>query len=87
MTKKFWQDWQKRANATDEILLFVYMNDGTIHNEWSHQIDGTIQSVEFDGNYVKIHHQVWWPGFYGRHYENRTTIVHRKNIRTVKFKF
>ena len=87
MTKKFWQDWQKRANATDEILLFVYMNDGTSHNEWSHQIEGIIQSVEFNGNYVKIHHQVWWTGFYGRHYENRTTTVHRKNIRTVKFKF
>ena len=45
MTKKFWQDWQKRVNATDEIFLFVYMNDGTIHNEWSHQIEGIIQSV------------------------------------------
>ena len=87
MTKKFWQDWQKRANATDEIFLFVCINDGTIHNEWSHQIEGIVQSVEFNGNYVKIYHQVWWPGFYGRHYENRTTIVHRKNIRTVKFKF
>ena len=87
MTKKFWQDWQKRVNATDEIFLFVYMNDGTIHNEWSHQIEGIIQSVEFNGNYVKIHHQVWLAGFYGRHYENRTTTVHRKNIRTIKFKF
>ena len=58
MTKKFWQDWQKRANATDEIFLFVYMSDGTIHNKWSHQIEGIIQSVEFNGNYVKIYHQV-----------------------------
>ena len=87
MTKKFWQDWQKRANATDEIFLFVYMNDGTIHNEWSHQIPGIIQSVKFNGNCVNIYHQIWWTGLHGRHYENRTTTVHRKNIRTVKFKF
>ena len=86
MTKKFWQDWQKRANATDEIFLFVYMNDGTIHNEWSHQIPGIIQSVKFNGNYVNIYHQISWTGLHGRHYENRTITVHRKNIRTVKFK-
>ena len=86
MTKKFWQEWQKRANATDAIVLFEYYN-GTIHNGWGHPIEGVIQSVEFDGNYVKIHHQVWWTGLHGRHYENRTTTVHRKNIRTIKFKF
>lgn len=86
MTKKFWQDWQKRANATDVIILFEYYN-GTIHNGWSHQIEGIIQSVEFNGNYVKIHHQVWWVRLHGRHYENHTTTVHRKNIRTVRFKF
>ena len=87
MTKKFWQDWQKRANTTDAIVLFCKRNDGTIHNEWSHQIEGIIQSVKFNGNYVNIYHQIWWTGLHGRHYENRTTTVHRKNIRTVKFKF
>lgn len=87
MTKKFWQDWQKRANATDEILLFVYTNDGTIHNEWSHPIEGAIQSVSFNGNFVEIHHRVCWPASVGYHYENRTTTVHRKSIRTVIFKF
>ncbi len=87
MTKKFWQDWQKRANTTDVIELFSFRNDGTIYNMWSHQIEGIIQSVEFNGNYVKIHYQVWWTGLHGRHYENRTTTVHRKMIKTVKFKF
>lgn len=87
MTKKFWQDWQKRANTTDVIILFEYRNDGTIHNGWGHQIGGIIQSVEFNGNHVKIHHQVWWPGLHGRHYENRATTVHRKDIKTVEFKF
>jgi len=86
MTKKFWQDWQKRANTTDVIVLFEYYN-GTIHNGWSHQIEGIIQSVGFNGNHVKIHHQVWWAGLHGRHYENRITTVHRKTIKTVKFKF
>lgn len=85
MTKKFWRDWQKRANTTDVIVLFVYRNDGTIYNRWGRQIEGIIQSVEFDGNYVKIHHQVWWVGLNGRHYESRTTTVHRKNIKTVIF--
>ena len=85
MTKKFWNDWQKRANTTDVVVLFYFREDGTIHNVWCHRIEGVIQSVEFNGNYVKIHHQVWWPGLHGRHYENRTTTVHRKNIRTVKF--
>lgn len=42
MTKKFWQDWQKRANATDVIILFAHHNDGTIYNMWSHQISGII---------------------------------------------
>lgn len=86
MTKKFWQDWQKRANATDVIILFSFRDDGTIHNMWSHQIEGTIQSVEFNRNRIKIHYQVWWPGLHGRHYENRITMVHRKDIKTVEFK-
>lgn len=86
MTKKIWQDWQKHANATDVIVLFEYRNDGTIHNGWGHQIEGLIQSVKFNGNHVNIHHQVWWPGLDGRHYENLTSVVHRKNIKTVIFK-
>lgn len=85
MTKKFWNDWQKRANTTDVIVLFCFRKDGTIYNNWGHQIEGVIQSVEFNGNCVKIYHRVWWVGLHGRHYENRTTTVHRKNIRTVKF--
>lgn len=87
MTKKFWQDWQKRANATDVIELFEYRGDGTIYNKWGQQIKGIIYSVKFNGNYVKIHHQDWWLGLHGRHYANCTTTVHRKNIRTVRFKF
>ena len=87
MTKKFWQDWQNRANTTDAIVLFCTRNDGTIWPGARRKISGAIQSVSFNGNFVEIHHRVCWPASVGNHYENRTTTVHRKTIRTVKFKF
>ena len=86
MTKKFWQDWQKRANTTDVIVLFCKHNDGTIWSDTGRKISGTIQSVNFNGNFVEIHHRVCWPASVGYHCENHKTTVHRKDIRTVIFK-
>ena len=86
MTKKFWQDWQKRANATDVIVLFCKHTDGSIRPDTGHKINGIIQSVKFNGNFVEIHHRVCWPATIGYHYENHTTTVHRKDIKTVEFK-
>ena len=86
MTKKFWQDWQKLANMTESIILFCKRNDGTIWPDSGCKISGTIQSVSFNGNFVEIRHRVCWPTSIGCHCENRTTTVHRKDIRTVIFK-
>lgn len=86
MTKKFWYNWQKRANTTDGIVLFCKRNDGTIWHDSGRKIAGAIQSINFNGNFVEIHHRVCWPASVGYYYENRTTTVHRNDIRTVVFK-
>ena len=53
MTKKFWYNWQKRANATDVIWLHVKRSDGTPYQGYATRIDGKIQSVVlYDNLYI-----------------------------------
>ena len=89
MTKKFWYNWQKRANATDIIWLHVKRSDGTPYQGYATRIDGKIQSVKFNGDKVTIATEnacrIWDPMEHCWTKEMHTHIFNRTDIKTVYF--
>lgn len=88
MTKKFWNDWQKRVGETRNVWYTGCY--GT-----PHQLIGLydeIVSCKFDGDYVEItvrqHRLVIHNTLHNAfHVENKTFKYHRNEILTVEFKF
>jgi hypothetical protein len=94
MTKKFWNDWQKRVYETWRIVLreSVKVND-RFYNKWnlvSHTYaDDEIIDAKFDGDTVDltIKKFSWVFGKNGDHLhsENFYVTLDRENIKTVEF--
>ena len=90
MTKKFWNDWQKRFYETTGI----YMKLKEDRNDFGSYLycpgDAEILEAKFEGNTLTLVTEELKPKIdrTGFHYykEKITYIVERKNIKTVYFK-
>ena len=90
MTKKFWNDWQKRVGETKAIY-------GWYENSKGREIGGSligylpfkIISAKFNGNTVNLvletKSEVFDKNGYHIHVENKYFTFNRKEISTVEF--
>lgn len=86
MTKKFWNDWQKRVGETKEIKGFYIC--GGIGGSLVGYLPFKIISAKFNGNIVDmVLEETSYNPISGRHHvENRYITLNRKDISTVRFK-
>jgi len=85
MTKKFWNDWQKRVGETKEIKgFYIY---GGIGCSLVGYLPFRILSAKFDKDVVDlILEETSYNPISGRHHvENRYVTLNRKDIATVRF--
>ena len=86
MTKKFWNDWQKRVSETKEIKgFYIY---GGIGCSLVGYLPFRILSAKFDKDVADlILEETSYNPITGRHHvENRYITLNRKDIATVRFK-
>ena len=91
MTKKFWNDWQKRFHETDGIYM-KYKEDRNNFGAYLYYPGDDVKILEakFEGNTLTLVTEELKPKIdrTGFHYykEKITYTVERKNIKTVYFK-
>lgn len=91
MTKKFWNDWQKRFGETVSIYM-KYNEDWNGYGSYLYypSDDVKILEVKFEGDTLTLITEQLKSKLdrTGLHYykENVTYVVERKNIKTVYFK-
>lgn len=98
MTKKFWNDWQKRADETDNIWLFSLYN-GVKRNTWSIPIFSVLSefrngdkivNIHFHGDAVDLiierHEDVYKNGNMHQVVYNEYKTLHREEISKIEFK-
>lgn len=90
MTKKFWNEWQKRLGETKAICRWVYYDNGCqrfqTHRMVGQDIPNRFLSFDFSGDTVRVEYEVkdlTLSGSY--HFENRSIVLNRKDIVTIKF--
>lgn len=91
MTKKFWNDWQKRIGETYRIDLFESIKvNGKFYNRWNllnHLFaDDKIIKANFNNDSVDlvIEQHIWVsPGHL--HKENFYVTLERTNIKSIEF--
>jgi hypothetical protein len=85
MTKKFWNDWQKRIGETKEINGFY---NGGIGGSLVGYLPFRILSAKFNKDVVDlILEEASYNPISGRHHvENRYVTLNRKYIATVRFR-
>lgn len=85
MTKKFWNDWQKRVGETREIKGFCIY--GGIGGSLVGYLPFKILSVKFNKDVVVlILEETSYNPISGKHHvENRYVTLNRKDIATVRF--
>ena len=90
MTKKFWNDWQKRLGETKRIHLFypdhVYSSK---RYTWHLSADKFI-SFKFEGDKVEIVYEEKHPVFNSHtgshwHIQSHKTTLYRKDITSIEF--
>ena len=91
MTKKFWNDWQKRIGETD--LIYVFYNDDKKRGyPLYHNYKTKLNKIKFDGDYVTIEWDVEYLIFDNKSWglvtkiEHFNKTLHRNQISTVRFK-
>ena len=88
MTKKFWNDWQKRVGETKQILGFLPW--GEAGGSLIGYLPFKIISAKFNGNTVELvletKSEVFGKNGYHIHIENKYFTFNRKDIATVEFK-
>ncbi len=96
MTKKFWNDWQKRIGETNQI--YGWLIHKTYDGIEKKQIGGSmigylpfkILSAKFNSNTVELvletKSEVFGKNGYHIHVENKYFTLNRKDIATVEFK-
>ena len=98
MTKKFWNDWQKRANKTDNIWMFS-LYKGFKRNTWSTPIFSVLDELRNGDKIVKIHFHgdavdlvierhtsAWQNGNLHQVVQNEYMTLHREEISRITFK-
>ena len=96
MTKKFWNDWQKRVGETKNIYLFLIYPDGYRHMRYSgilNECNGDVLlKANFHGDAVDLtierHTEVvdWALLRRHKHIENQYITLHREEIANIEFK-
>ena len=98
MTKKFWNDWQKRVGETDNIWLFSLYN-GFKRNNWSIPLFSILNEfrngdklvkAEFHNDAVDLvierHTTAWKNGQIHQVVQNEYMTLHREEISRITFK-
>lgn len=91
MTKKFWNDWQKRIGETKDILINCIIFNKSKTNTYYHHIlsdycgDDKILKASFHGDAVDliIEKHGWGNGHYT--VENDYLTLHRIEIDSIEF--
>ena len=91
MTKKYWNDWQKRVDQTKDIYLFIIYSDGYKHKRFggmlSHLYGDRLLKADFHGDAVDLIIERWHrTSTRAMHVENEYLTLHREEIACVKFK-
>lgn len=95
MTKKFWNDWQKRIGETKQIYDWItyQTHEGIEKKRIGGSIIGytpfKILSAKFNKNTVdltlEIKREVWTKKGIHIHVENKYVTLYRKDIATIEF--
>ena len=91
MTKKFWNDWQKRVGETKAIYGWYENSKGRcIGGSLIGYLPFKIISAKFNGDIVELvletKSEVFGKNGYHIHVENRYLTLNRKEIATIIFK-
>jgi hypothetical protein len=89
MTKKYWNDWQKRVGETKNIYLFFGQNGWRrkCYNGVLNELAGDILlKAEFHGNAVDLTIERWHHTLTrAMRIENEYLTLHREEIACIKF--
>ena len=89
MTKKFWNDWQKRIGETKNVYFFFYKNTKMEYRcDLLNEINNDrILKASFHGDIVDLMIETRIPTSKGTiHVENSYLTLNRKDILSVEFK-
>ena len=95
MTKKFWNDWQKRVYETEDIYLFLVYYDGMVRTTsncafLSKYLGDRIIKADFHNDAVDLiierHTNVWKNGDIHQVVQNEYKTLHREEIAKIKFR-
>lgn len=93
MTKKFFKDWSNKQSLTKSIHLFrffSFIEENKLFHTYEHALD--IKTLKFEDEYIQINARVFYECIDTFEYgiecgsEIRPIKIHRKDIKTVKFK-
>ena len=91
MTKKFWNNWQKRIGETKNIWLFSKYYGNAFYGHYLLNDNDRIIKTLFHGDKVDLvierHHTVidWNTRSLKQHVENEYLTLHRTEIATIEF--
>lgn len=90
MTKKFWNDWQKRLGETKSICRWVYYDNGCQRYQTRRMVGqdtpNRFLSFDFSGDTVKVEYEVKNLTLDGNyHSETHRIRLDRTEIVTVEF--
>jgi hypothetical protein len=89
MTKKFFKDWSNKQSLTKSIYLFdVYSFEEKDKSFYCREHDLYINTLKFSDDYIQINARLFYLAldFSQCGYKIMPIKIHRKDIKTVKFK-
>ena len=94
MTKKFWNNWQKRIGETKNIQLFYVYPNGSKRKSYellNNNAGDSLIKADFHGDLVDLiieRHNIvmnWKTLESHQHIENEYRTLHREDIATIEF--
>ncbi len=91
MTKKYWNDWQKRIGETKNIYKFWFYNDGVKRKSFKGELNALagdkVSKAYFHGDAVDLVIEKWHHTFSKSiHVYNEYITLHREEIAGIEFK-
>lgn len=91
MTKKYWNDWQKRIGETKNIYKFWFYNDGFKRKLFNGELNALagdkVSKAYFHGDAVDLVIEKWHNTFSKSiHVYNEYITLHREEIASIEFK-
>ena len=89
MTKKFFKDWSNKQSLTKSIHLFrffSFIERNKLFHTYEHALD--IKTLKFEDEYIQINARVFYECIDTLEHGSEIIPIkiHRKDIKTVKFK-